>query len=138
MKKNTVKLEEYMDIIHLPHHVSEKRPQMAIINRAAQFAPFAAVVGYDDSVSEAARLTDQRRELDEMEKVLIDEKLRMVEDKLPEKTMVEIEYFREDERKAGGQYVTKVGCIKKIDVYLREIVMEDDLRIYIEDVYKIS
>jgi len=138
MKKNTVKLEEYMDIIHLPHHVSEKRPQMAIINRAAQFAPFAAVVGYDDSVSEAARLTDQRRELDEMEKVLIDEKLRMVEDKLPEKTMVEIEYFREDERKAGGQYVTKVGCIKKIDVYQREIVMEDDLRIYIEDVYKIS
>ncbi len=74
---------KYEDIIHLPHHVSSKRPQMSLKDRAAQFAPFAAVVGHEKAVKETARLTERRRELDEMEKAIINEQLREIESQLP-------------------------------------------------------
>lgn len=58
-------MPDYDDIINLPHHVSAKRPQMSMLDRAAQFAPFAALTGYDAAIKETGRLTEERIELDE-------------------------------------------------------------------------
>ncbi len=137
MKKTNSKLEAYADIIHLPHHVSTKRPQMAFKDRAAQFAPFAAVVGHESAVKEAARNTDQRRELDEMEKALIDDQLREIEVQLPTEFEVKVIYFQADEFKSGGEYIAKVGRVKKLDIYTREVLMIDGTSIVIDDILTI-
>lgn len=139
MKKEVHKeLKSYEDILHLPHHVSSRRPRMPIADRAAQFTPFAAVVGHETAVKEAARHTDQRKELDEMEKAIIDDKLRVIEAQLPESIEVRIVYFKSDKLKAGGQYVTKVGKVKKLDSYEREVLMVDGTRIAVEEIYSIG
>ena len=138
MKKIKRTVDDYKDIINLPHHVSERRPQMEITNRAAQFAPFAAVVGHDAAIKETARLTEKRKELDETEKSIIDEKLREVEAWLPEKHEVEIVYFEPDTLKKGGRYLTKIGFIKKLDEYTREILFTDGTKIEIEEIYSVE
>ena len=102
----TVNEHRYDDIINLPHHQSATRPHMSNYDRAAQFAPFAALTGYDDAVKETARLTDRRIELDEGEKAAIDQRLLLVQERLPEPTEVTITYFVSDKRKAGGAYVS--------------------------------
>ncbi|BES64971.1 hypothetical protein SANA_14100 [Gottschalkiaceae bacterium SANA] len=136
-KKTSKKLKEYEDIIHLPHHVSRTRPQMHIVDRAAQFAPFAAVVGHEHALKEAARTTDQRKELDETEKTIIDEHLREIEAQLPNRFEIKVVYFKPDEFKDGGKYILKVGEVKKIDIYLREVQMVDGTRIAIDDIRSI-
>lgn len=131
-------IKDYEDILHLPHYESSRRPKMPIKDRAAQFAPFSAVVGHDNAVKEAARVTTRRRELDEMEKAIIDEQLREIEGELLMRAPVEITYFQPDLLKAGGQYVTKTGKVKKIDAYEKEILMEDNMRIAIDEIYRIG
>lgn len=131
-------IEEYEDILHLPHHVSNHRAQMPIPDRAAQFSPFSAVVGHETAIKEAARTTDKRRELDDMEKAIIDHKLREIESHLPEGFEIELIYFESDEVKAGGQYVTKIGKVRKIEPYHEVILMEDGTRIPIEQIYRIN
>ncbi len=127
---------KYDDIINLPHHVSTKRPRMSLIDRAAQFSPFAALTGYDAAVKETARLTDQRIELDEYEKAALDERLRIsVELGSSEITVT---YFKPDERKAGGAYIAATGSIKKIDSYERLVVMKDGLKIPIDEISSIE
>ncbi len=138
MKKKTYnELKTYEDIIHLPHHVSSRRPQMALEDRAAQFSPFAAVVGHETAVKEAARNTDQRKELDEMGKAIIDDQLREIEVQLPNGFDVEVVYFQPDELKAGGKYIVKVGRIKKLDKYIGEVQMVDGTNIAIDEIYSI-
>lgn len=136
-KKMDNELKAYEDILHLPHYESSRRPKMALSDRAAQFSPFAAVVGHESAVKEAARLTDQRKELDETEKTIIDDQLREIETQLPNGFDVEIMYFKPDETKAGGKYIVKVGSIKKIDIYLREVHMVDGTMIAINEIYRI-
>ena len=109
-----MKPHPYADIINLPHHVSTVHPQMSMAQRAAQFSPFAALVGYEDVIDETARQTDSKRELDETEKIELDRKLCVIESHLAEKPLVEIEYFVPDKTKAGGEYVFKSGSIVKI------------------------
>ena len=111
MKKTS---DQYDDIIHLPRHVSKKRSKMPLKDRAAQFAPFSAVVGHNTAVKEAARHTEKRRELDETGKSLVDEKLREVDMYLPNHVRVEVIYFEADHLKAGGQYLTEIGLVSKI------------------------
>lgn len=138
MKKKTYnELKPYKDIIHLPRHVSSKRTQMSLADRAAQFSPFAAVVGHETAVKEAARMTDRRKDLDETEKTTIDDQLREVESQLPNGFDVEIVYFQPDELKAGGKYIVQVGKVKKLDKYTREVLMVDGTRIAIEEIYSI-
>lgn len=127
-------LKKYEDMLQLPHHVSKKRPQMPIKDRAAQFAPFSAVVGHETAVKEAARLTDEKRELDETEKIVINEKLQEIENQLS--SIIEITYFVKDHLKEGGKYITYQGVVKKIDVYNRAIVV-DEYVISIDDIYRI-
>ena len=91
---------QYDDIINLPHHVSSKRKSMSMLDRAAQFSPFAAMTGHDLAIKETARLTDQRKELDENEKNILDEKLRIVVEQIKSLQEIEIVYFQPDELKA--------------------------------------
>lgn len=130
--------KEYADIIDLPHHVSKTRPQMSMRDRAAQFSPFAALTGYEAAISETARVTEEKIELDENVRKELDEKLELLIEKIPERQTVRIRYFQKDERKAGGSYESAEGVVKKIDFYNRMIVMEDELRIRMEDVVGIE
>ena len=115
----------YDEIINLPHHVSKTRPQMPMSDRAAQFAPFAALTGYDSAIKETGRLTDERIELDEEALTALDMKYQLLMDALNEAPKVTVTYFRPDERKAGGKYITATGAIIKVDDFERLITMQD-------------
>lgn len=127
----------YEDIIHLSHHVSPKRPQMSMKDRAAQFAPFAALTGHEEAVRETARLTDSKIELDENEIQLLDQKLQYLEAQAKQ-PVIEITYFLPDQRKSGGAYVDVQGRIKRIDPYSHSLRMEDGTEIPITDILKID
>lgn len=138
MKDNVKDTKQYDDIIHLPHHVSSTHPQMSILDRAAQFSAFAALTGYDGAIKETARLTQERIELDEIAKAILDEKVRIIQDRISEEPELAITYFQPDEKKAGGAYITKKGALKKIDRYERTLLMQDGTRIIIEDILDIT
>lgn len=128
----------YDDIINLPHHVSTKHPHMAPIDRAAQFSPFAALTGHDEAIKETARLTDERMELDENRKELLDARLQLLREHLGEKPTVTFTFFEPDERKSGGAYVTVTGSVKKIEEYENKIVLEEGAAIFIDDIYAVE
>ena len=107
-------MSRYDDIINLPHYVSPTRQRMSMHDRAAQFAPFAALVGYDDAVAETARLTESRPALDEQEQKELDMRLRYLADHLKEQPVVHIQYFVPDERKSGGAILEFNGSVRKI------------------------
>ena len=130
--------EPYDDIIDLPHHVSKKHPQMSSINRAAQFSPFAALTGYDSAIKETARLTDKRIVLDENAIADLDMKLNILADMSTEHPEVAVTYFKPDEKKKGGAYITVTGTLKKIDDYERAIVFVSGEKIAIEDILEIE
>lgn len=127
-------INDYHDIINCERHISPTRPKMDIKDRSAQFAPFSAVVGHNEAVKETARLTSSRKDLDEMEKTLIDEALRKLDSLLDEKPQVEIVHFVPDLLKEGGNYENTVGYVKKIDVYKKIILMQNGDEIPIAEV----
>lgn len=128
----------YEDIIHLPHHKSSKHPHMSRYNRAAQFSPFAALTGHGDAVSEAARVTDKRVELDDYIKADLNERLGMIQEYIDKKSEVSIVYFQEDPLKDGGSYVKASGYVKKVDEYEGLVVMEDGRKILMSDMIEIN
>jgi len=128
----------YDDIINLPHHVSKKHPQMSKEARSAQFAPFAALTGYDDLVKETARITCNKKELAEEEKVILDAKLKIIQQKINTMPKVGFTYFVQDAKKNGGSYVTIVGNVKRIDRYKRVIVLQDNTEIPMGDIVDIE
>ena len=129
---------KYDEIMGLPHHVSKTRPQMPMSDRAAQFAPFAALTGYDSAIKETGRLTDERIELDVEALSALDMKYQLLMEALDEAPEVTITYFQPDERKAGGKYVSAVGTVNKIDDFERRITMRDGTRIPMDDVLSID
>lgn len=129
---------EYDDIINLPHHVSVTRPHMTVIDRAAQFSPFAALTGYAAAIKETARLTDDRVELDEYIKGALSEKLQLLAERIKEYPEIIITYFQPDVKKNGGSYVTANSTAKKIDEYKRMVVMSDGTAIPIDDIISID
>lgn len=124
---------KYDDMIHLPHHVSSVHPRMPMLDRAAQFSPFAALTGYESAIQETARVTDRRIELDEDTKAELDQKLRLLE-MSPEQPPVAVTYFQPDEKKAGGAYLTVTGRFKRVDEYSHAILLTDGRSINIVDV----
>ena len=131
-------MNQYEDIINLPHHVSPTRPQMPMSDRAAQFAPFAALTGYDAAIKETGRLTDEKIELDEEALTALDMKYQFLMDALDDAPEVTITYFQPDERKAGGKYVSAVGVVRKVDDFERRITMQDGAKIQMDDVLSID
>lgn len=128
---------QYDDIINLPHHVSQNHPQMSLRNRAAQFSPFAALTGHEAAIQETARLTDSFIELDEDRKEQLDEQLRLIRENLARKPECEITYFRPDEKKDGGAYLTVRGRIQKIDEFEHRIIFTDGTALPIKNLFAI-
>ena len=128
----------YDDMIHLPHHVSNKHPHMAVSDRAAQFSPFAALTGHNAAIKETARLTEKRVEIDETMKVVLSDKLRIVLECMYEYPQIAITYFKPDERKNGGAYVTITGTVKRIDEYKRVVIMTGETEIPINEISSIE
>ena len=129
---------KYDEILNLPHHVSQTHPRMPMQDRAAQFAPFAALTGYDDVIREARRVTDERIELDEGALDSLSMKMRWLSEHLAESPQVTITYFRPDERKSGGEYLTVSGVVRKIDVDERVVWLGDGTKLRMGDVVAIG
>ena len=130
--------ETYDDIIHLPHHVSKRHPQMSLYNRAAQFAPFAALTGYEEAIIETARLTAPKVDMMEDNQQLLDRKLALLSHSLREQPTVSIAYFQPDKKKSGGQYLTVTGVIKSIRDSERVILMADGKSVSIDTIINID
>ena len=128
----------YDDIIDLPHHVSRKHPQMPLMDRAAQFAPFAALTGHEAAIKETARLTEEEIELDENSKELLDLRLQKLQEHLAEQPTVTVTYFCPDEKKAGGSYETVTGKVKKVDGYAGELVFTDGRRVELKNIVELE
>ena len=125
---------KYDDIINLSHPVSSRHLQMPMMNRAAQFSPFAALTGYDDAVRETARLTNEKIEIDEYEKEKLGRKIQWIGSHLDEHIPVSITYFQPDDKKAGGSYEEIVDTIRKINVYEHEILLAKGTKIPIMNI----
>ena len=131
-------INPYDDIISLPRHVSTTRPQMPVLNRAAQFSPFAALTGYEAAIKEVARLTDQRVELDEYMKGALSDSLHVIANRINDQPEIEVTYFQPDSKKEGGTYVTAIGTAKKVDEYERVVIMTDGTAIPIVEIIRID
>jgi len=129
---------KYDDIINLEHHISKTHKQMSMQNRAAQFAPFAALTGYEEAVKETARFTEQKIELDEELNNILDEKLRLIQSQIKNTPEITVIYFVPDDKKRGGKYQKITGKIKKIDDYNKFIIFTDGKYIPIKDIIDIS
>ena len=112
---------KYDDIIDLPHPTSKRHPPMPVSDRAAQFAPFAALTGYEDAIEEAARLTDEQEELGEDAQRELNDKLRLLMASAEQHPELTVTYFEPDTKEAGGRYVTLTNCLKRIQVVAQTI-----------------
>lgn len=129
--------DRYHDIIHLPHHVSSVHQRMSVSDRAAQFSPFAALTGHEDAIKETARLTDEKIELDEDKKTVLNKKLQRILEKVAQHPVITVVYFLPDEKKTGGTYVRHTDHVKRIDEYEKTIIMGDGKKISMEQIYEI-
>lgn len=135
---------KYDDIINLPHHVSTRHPQMSLLDRAAQFSPFAALTGHDAAIRETQRLTEEWVEPDENRKELLDEKLQMIRETLvsgnggQDVPKILFTYFQPDEKKSGGAYLTISRKVRKIDEYGHQVILEDGTALTIEHIVDIE
>ncbi len=130
--------DNYNDIKHLTRPQYDDLHPMSMHDRAAQFSPFAALVGYDDAVSETARLTDSRAVLTEDEMSELNANLNRLLDSLDEQPEICVTYFVPDEKKSGGMYVDKVGVVRIYDSYSQELVFTDGVRIAVTDMAKVN
>lgn len=131
-------MNKYDDIINLPHHKSTKYPSMSNYDRAAQFSPFAALVGHDEAIKETARQTTKKIELSEYEKSILDEKMQDVISNINTSKIFTFEYFVPDKFKEGGEYTTIANCIKNVDVVNGVIILRDYTIININDIIDIT
>lgn len=131
-------MENYNDIKHLTRPQYDDLHPMSMHDRAAQFSPFAALVGYGDAVAETARLTDSRAVLTEDEMSELNTNLNRLLDSLDERPQISVTYFVQDEKKSGGKYVDKVGVVRIYDSYSQELVFTDGVRIAVTDMAKLE
>jgi len=132
------KTGKYDDMIDMKNPTPTCRPRMAMVDRGAQFAPFAALTGYEAVVEEAARLTDSRLELSEDMKTILNDKIQVILENINIEPFVTITYFVPDKRKAGGAYVDVSGIVEKIDEYERCVILKDETKIPIEQIRAIE
>lgn len=131
-------IKNYEDIINMPHHISKKHPQMSISDRAAQFAPFAALTGYQDAIIETGRLVDKKIELTNEEKEVISSKINYLLENVDKNIEVSICYFIKDEKKNGGKYNDVLGVIKSFNQIDKTIKLTNKMIINLEDIVSIN
>lgn len=129
---------KYDDIINLEHHVSKVHKQMSLENRSAQFAPFAALTGYEDEVKETERITEEKIEINEEARNILDAKINLIQNKIKEHPKITIIHFIPDNKKKGGKYQSITENIKKIDTYNKFIILDNDIKISIDEIIDIS
>lgn len=133
-----MKMSNYDDIKHLTRPQYDDLHPMSMSDRAAQFSPFAALVGYDDAVAETARLTDNRAVLTEDDIFELNANLNRLLDSLDEQPEISVTYFVPDEKKSGGKYVEKQGVVRIFDSYANELVFTDGVRIAVADMARLE
>ena len=131
-------IHDYSDILDMPRPASANRRRMSMIERGAQFSPFAALTGYEEAVEETARLTDRETILTDEAKAVLDAKLQIIAARLDDLPEVAITHFVPDARKAGGAYAVTVGIVRELDLTAGCIVMMDRQRIPVERVRDIA
>ena len=129
---------KYDDIIYLSRPVSQRHAHMTVQDRAAQFAPFAALTGYDDVIEESGRLTERRIDLDEGEIARLNEALVQIKERLPELPQVQLTCFKEDGRKAGGAYRSITGRVKKLNEHEKNLILDDGSMIPLEQIFSVE
>lgn len=129
--------EDYSDIIHLPYR-GRKGGGLSMYQRAAQFAPFAALTGHDAAIRETARLTDSQIELGDENNEILNRRLSIIRDHLKETPEITITFFQPDEKKSGGTYESYTGCIKDVDDYEQQLVMMDGKKIALSSILDID
>ena len=130
-------MRSYDDIKNMTRPQYADLPPMSIHDRAAQFSPFAALVGYEDAVEETARLTDRRRAMEEDETAELNRRLRELSERIKERPGIRVTYFINDKRKEGGRYASKAGCARTIDQYNNAVIFTDGESVAIKDMYSI-
>ncbi|NBH73718.1 hypothetical protein D3Z51_17260 [Clostridiaceae bacterium] len=138
MNRSQPKPFPYEDIASLSRPASRSHPPMPRPDRAAQFAPFAALTGYHDAIREASRFTDEKIELDENARDLLDEKFRILQQNTRLRPQITVLYFLPDKEKAGGTYVSATGFLKDTDLYHRMLILQDGTSIPIDHVLDLS
>ena len=131
-------MNNYDDIINMPHHVSKIRKPMSLQNRSAQFAPFSALTTYDDKIREVARETSKKIELDECIKLMLNEKLCLIKNDIKLRPRVTITYFARDSKKKGGCYKTITSNVKIVDEVYKRIVLIDNTIIFFDNIIDIK
>lgn len=131
-------MNDYNNIIDLEHHVSKTRTPMSMYDRAAQFAPFAALTGYAEAVKETARLTNNKIEIDEGLKNILNSKLNIINQHLKENHQITFTYFIQDKTKVGGEYYYYTGIVRRIDETNKIIYMKDKSKLFFNDILNIS
>ena len=132
-------MSSYEDILHLPHHQSEKHPHMSMIDRGAQFSPFAALTGYEDAIQETARLADDRIEVSDGDIAAdeLNEAISILLEHPEEHREVRVTYFVPDIKKAGGSYEDHIGYVKRIDTAERRMIFTDRFTVELNDILSI-
>ena len=130
--------DNYDDIINLPHHVSTRHPQMSMMNRAAQFAPFAALTGHSAAIEETARLTELQQELADEDNEILNQKMTYLREAINEHPTISITYFESDKRKSGGRYMSIEGQLQNIDDYNQTIVLKNGETIPLKSILDIQ
>ena len=131
-------MNKYDDIIDLPHHVSKTRKPMSLYNRAAQFAPFAALTGYDDAIEETARLTETKVELSDELKNDLNQKINFIKNNIKVHPEITIKYFVRDNKKSGGIYKSLTSIIKKVDDFNKCLIFADNTNVCFDDIISIT
>ena len=131
-------MNEYQDILNEKRYVSPNRAGMTPEDRAAQFSAFAALTGFDGVIRETGRLTDSAGDLDECEKLAINEALCAIVRQLDTQPGVSLVWFRPDNRKAGGAYVRYTGKLKKVDTFYGQLIFTDGTQIPIDSLCHIQ
>lgn len=138
MGNNSKDEHRYDHIIDFEYPYPTHRKKMSMVNRGAQFAPFAALTGHDSAIIETARLTDTKIDLSDEQITRINERLNLIQSLLPDTPIVYITYFVKDDKKDGGSYITDKCEIRKIDEYDNKLIMKDKSTIFIEDIIEIT
>ena len=127
-------MNNYDDIINLEHFEPKYHKRMSPLSRAAQFAPFAALTGYDEEVKETARRTNKKKILNVDEIEVINETLN----KIKKDSNITVTYFIPDKYKQGGKYIDYTGIVRRIDNIYKTIYFIDKTKIYFKDIIKIE
>ena len=131
-------MSKYDDIINLDHYELKYHKKMSMESRAAQFAPFAALTGCSEEIKEVSRLTDDRIDMFDDYKLIIDRKLQEIKEHINERLKVSVIYFIKDNKKKGGKYIEYIGIIRRIDLVNKVIIFIDGKRIDIKDILDIN